>query len=72
MINLLGEKGFEGLAEYEGIEEIMKHKGVHVHLYGKKFTKPYRKMGHVTIIDENREAAISTARLVQKTLKVKV
>ena len=72
MINLLGEKGFEGLAEYEGIEEILKHKGVHVHLYGKKFTKPYRKMGHVTIIDENREAAISTARLVQKTLKVKV
>jgi 5-(carboxyamino)imidazole ribonucleotide synthase len=72
MINLLGEKGFEGLAEYEGIEEILKHKGVHVHLYGKKFTKPYRKMGHVTIVDENREAAISTARLVQNMLKVKV
>ncbi|MBC8051828.1 MAG: 5-(carboxyamino)imidazole ribonucleotide synthase [Sphingobacteriaceae bacterium] len=72
MINLLGEKGFEGLAEYEGIEKIMKEPGVYVHLYGKKFTKPFRKMGHVTIIDDNREEAIAKARLVQKTIKVKV
>jgi 5-(carboxyamino)imidazole ribonucleotide synthase len=72
MINLLGEKGFEGLAEYEGIEDILKERGVYVHLYGKKFTKPYRKMGHVTIVDDNREEAIAKARLVQKTIKVKV
>lgn len=72
MINLLGEQGFEGLAEYEGIEDILKQKGVYVHLYGKKFTKPYRKMGHVTIVDENREEAIAKARSVQKTIKVKV
>jgi len=72
MINLLGEKGFEGLADYEGMNEILKHDGVYVHLYGKKFTKPFRKMGHVTIVSENREEAISKARFVQKTLKVKV
>lgn len=72
MINLLGEQGFEGLAEYEGIEDILKQKGVYVHLYGKKFTKPYRKMGHVTIVDENRDEAIAKARSVQKTIKVKV
>ncbi|MEJ6980314.1 5-(carboxyamino)imidazole ribonucleotide synthase [Pedobacter sp. P351] len=72
MINLLGEKGYEGLAEYEGIEEILKQQGVYIHLYGKKFTKPFRKMGHVTIIDNDREAAIAKARLVQDTIKVKV
>ncbi|MBC7914213.1 MAG: 5-(carboxyamino)imidazole ribonucleotide synthase [Pyrinomonadaceae bacterium] len=72
MINLLGEKGFEGLAEYEGIEDILKQPQVYVHLYGKKFTKPYRKMGHVTIVDNNREEAIAKAKLVQQTIKVKV
>ena len=72
MINLLGEKGHEGSANYEGIKEVMKLEGVYIHLYGKKITKPFRKMGHVTIIDEDREKAIEKARFVQKTLKVKV
>ncbi len=72
MINLLGEKGYEGLADYEGMNDILRLNGVYVHLYGKKFTKPFRKMGHVTIVDENREEAIAKARLVQNTLKVKV
>lgn len=72
MINLLGEKGFEGLAEYEGIEDILKQPRVYVHLYGKKFTKPYRKMGHVTILNDNREEAIAKAIMVKKTIKVKV
>lgn len=72
MINLLGEKGYEGLAEYEGIEDVMKQTGVYIHLYGKKFTKPFRKMGHVTIIDPDREDAIAKAKLVQKTIKVKI
>jgi len=71
MINLLGEKGYEGLAEYEGIESILKQHQVYVHLYGKKYTKPYRKMGHITIVDDNREVAIEKARLVQQTIKVK-
>lgn len=71
MINLLGEKGFEGPAVYEGLNEIMDIDGVYIHLYGKKITKPFRKMGHVTILDDNRDKAIEKARLVQKTIKVK-
>lgn len=51
MVNLLGEPGFTGSARYEGLEAVMKTEGVHVHLYGKKTTKPFRKMGHVTIVD---------------------
>ena len=72
MINLLGEKGYEGLADYEGIEEVMRIPGVYIHLYGKKVTKPYRKMGHVTVIDDDREKAIEKARAVQQLIKVKV
>ena len=72
MINLLGEKGFEGLAEYDGLNEILKIDGVYVHLYGKKITKPFRKMGHVTILDDDRQMAIDKAKFVQKTIKVKV
>jgi len=72
MINLLGEPGFEGLAEYEGLVDVLKLDGVYVHLYGKKITKPFRKMGHVTIVDADREKAIEKARFVQQTLKVKV
>ena len=71
MVNVLGEAGFEGPAQYEGLAEILKMSGVYVHLYGKKFTKPFRKMGHVTILDEEREAAIAKARKIQQLLKVK-
>ncbi|MBE8713239.1 5-(carboxyamino)imidazole ribonucleotide synthase [Sphingobacterium hungaricum] len=71
MINLLGEDGFEGLAKYEGVEEILSIDGVYVHLYGKKYTKPFRKMGHICIINENRELAITNARKVQEIIKVK-
>ncbi len=70
MINLLGEPGHEGPAIYQGIEKILKCPGVYVHLYGKALTKPFRKMGHVTIVDADREKAIETARFVQRTLKV--
>ncbi len=70
MINLLGEPDYTGLAIYKGIEEAMKIDGVFIHLYGKKYTKPFRKMGHVTIINENREEAIRIARQIQNTIKV--
>ncbi|SFH03092.1 5-(carboxyamino)imidazole ribonucleotide synthase [Pedobacter insulae] len=70
MINLLGEKGHDGLARYENLEKVMGIDGVYIHLYGKKYTKPFRKMGHVTIVDQNREKAIEKARYVQHTLKV--
>ncbi len=70
MVNVLGEAGFEGPAVYQGIEKILKCPGVYVHLYGKALTKPFRKMGHVTIVDNDREKAIEKARFVQQTLKV--
>ncbi|RYD74761.1 MAG: 5-(carboxyamino)imidazole ribonucleotide synthase, partial [Sphingobacteriales bacterium] len=70
MINLLGEKGAEGVARYENLEKILAIDGVFVHLYGKKYTKPFRKMGHVTVVDIDREKAIEKARYVQNTLRV--
>jgi len=70
MINLLGEKGHEGVAKYQGMEKVMAIEGVYIHLYGKKYTKPFRKMGHITIIDQNREAAIEKANFIKETLKV--
>lgn len=71
MINLLGEKGFEGPADYQGLNDVLKVEGIYVHLYGKKLTKPFRKMGHVTIIDDDRTKAIEKAKFVQSTIKVK-
>ena len=70
MINILGEPGYEGPAIYKGIEKVLECAGVYIHLYGKALTKPFRKMGHVTIVDTDREKAIEKARFVQKTLKV--
>ena len=71
MVNLLGEDGFTGNARYEGMETCMAMKGVYVHLYGKKLTKPFRKMGHVTITDDSIESLKVKARKVKETLKVK-
>jgi 5-(carboxyamino)imidazole ribonucleotide synthase len=70
MVNVLGEAGYEGPAVYQGIEKILNQPGVYIHLYGKAITKPFRKMGHVTIVDTDREKAIEKARFVQDTLKV--
>lgn len=70
MVNLLGEKGFTGEANYKGINEVLQLSGSHVHLYGKKITKPFRKMGHVTITDANKTEAIRKAKFVKENLKV--
>lgn len=70
MINLLGEKNHHGVAKYQGLEKIMAIDGVYVHLYGKKYTKPFRKMGHVTVVDQNRDGAIEKANYIKNTLKV--
>lgn len=70
MVNLLGEEGYAGEALYQGFEEIAKLSGVHVHLYGKRLTKPFRKMGHVTIVDINIERLKETTQRVKQTLKV--
>ena len=71
MVNLLGEDGFTGPARYEGLEEVIALKGVYVHLYGKAITKPFRKMGHVTITGNNKESLAEKAKFVKETLKVK-
>jgi 5-(carboxyamino)imidazole ribonucleotide synthase len=70
MVNLLGEDGFTGIAKYDGLEPVLKMAGVHVHLYGKKSTKPFRKMGHVTIVDSDMESLKKKANFVKQTLKV--
>jgi 5-(carboxyamino)imidazole ribonucleotide synthase len=70
MVNLLGEPGFTGIARYEGFEEIASIAGVHIHLYGKKITKPFRKMGHVTILDPDLENLKKKVTFVKNTLKV--
>ncbi len=71
MINLLGEPGYEGVAKYENLEKVISQEGVSVHLYGKQSTKPFRKMGHVTIYGPNLDELKSTGRMVAKELKIK-
>lgn len=70
MVNLLGDFGHEGNAIYQGLEDILKFSGVYVHLYGKAITKPFRKMGHATIVDDDILKAKQKARLVKNTLKI--
>lgn len=71
MVNLLGEEGSSGEALYEGMGDCMDMPGVYIHLYGKKITKPFRKMGHITITASNVDVLKERARKVKKTLKVK-
>jgi 5-(carboxyamino)imidazole ribonucleotide synthase len=71
MINLLGEPGYSGPAVYEGINLVLALPGTSIHLYGKALTKPFRKMGHVTIVDHNRNSLMEKAKFVKHTLKVK-
>ncbi len=70
MVNLVGEEGHTGEVVYKNIENIMKMKGVTPHIYGKKQTRPFRKMGHVTIIHENIDEARKIAEEVKNTIKV--
>lgn len=71
MLNLLGEAGYEGPVYYEGFAECMAIDGVKIHLYGKKSTRPSRKMGHVTILADTVEDAFEKADTVKSKLKVK-
>jgi len=70
MVNLLGEEGFSGQAKYNGLEAVLQLSGVYVHLYGKKITKPFRKMGHVTIVDADINSLKKKAKFVKQTLKI--
>lgn len=71
MVNLLGEDGYTGEAIVEGLDEALSEKGIYIHLYGKKITKPFRKMGHVTILEEDMETLKSKAKRFKDSIKIK-
>lgn len=70
MVNLVGEEGFSGPVVYENIEKIMAIDGVTPHIYGKRETRPFRKMGHVTIVNENMVEARRIAEEVKNSIRV--
>ena len=70
MVNLVGSENHEGEVQYENIEEIMKLDGVTPHIYGKKITRPFRKMGHVTIVNKDISEARKIAEKVKNSIKV--
>ncbi len=70
IVNLLGAEGFSGEAVYEGLDEILKIDNVFVHIYGKKETRPGRKMGHITILSKEKQELIHQANRIKQTVKV--
>lgn len=70
MVNLVGAEGFSGDVVYENIEQILQLDGVIPHIYGKKQTRPFRKMGHVTIVDKDVNQARKKAEQVKKLIRV--
>ena len=71
MINLLGAPDFSGPYFLDGYDEILKLPGVYVHLYGKKESKPMRKLGHITILGETVKAARKKAKWVQSHCSIR-
>jgi 5-(carboxyamino)imidazole ribonucleotide synthase len=70
MVNIIGEPGYAGKTNYIGIEECLKIDGVHLHLYGKLETRPFRKMGHINIADKDREKVLENIEKIKSTLRV--
>jgi len=70
IVNLLGAEGHQGEAYYEGLLEIMQLENVFVHIYGKKETRPGRKMGHITILSKEKQELIHQANRIKQTVKV--
>jgi 5-(carboxyamino)imidazole ribonucleotide synthase len=71
MLNLLGEPGYDGPVKYIGLTESLAIEGVKIHLYGKKITRGFRKMGHVTIIAPTLEEAIEKSEIIKKLIHVR-
>ncbi len=69
-LNILGEKDAFGEPIYQGLSDVMKIDGVYVHIYGKRKVKPLRKMGHITVIDFDRNRLVEKVHYIKKTLKV--
>jgi 5-(carboxyamino)imidazole ribonucleotide synthase len=70
IVNLIGEENHKGNAKYDGIENVLEIENVFVHIYGKRETRPGRKMGHITILSNERQELIHTANKIKHTLKV--
>ena len=70
IVNLLGAEGHSGEATYEGLNEILQIENVFVHIYGKKQTRPGRKMGHITILSKEKQELIHQANRIKQTVKV--
>jgi 5-(carboxyamino)imidazole ribonucleotide synthase len=70
IVNLVGEENFSGEAVYKGLNEVLAMDNVFVHIYGKKETRPGRKMGHVTILSNERQELLHKANQVKHALKV--
>ncbi|OXA83625.1 5-(carboxyamino)imidazole ribonucleotide synthase [Flavobacterium columnare NBRC 100251 = ATCC 23463] len=70
MVNLVGEEGYSGQVIYKNIGQIMAIEGVTPHIYGKRETRPFRKMGHVTIVNENMSEARRIAEEVKNNIRV--
>jgi 5-(carboxyamino)imidazole ribonucleotide synthase len=70
IVNILGADGYSGDAVYEGLEEVLEIPDAFVHLYGKKQTKPGRKMGHVTIVSKEKQELLHQVKRIKSTLKV--
>ena len=70
MINIIGSKGYTGAAKYSGLDEILKIDNAFVHIYGKAQTKPGRKMGHITIMSNEKQDLIHKANKIKQTLTV--
>lgn len=68
MVNILGAEGFNGDVKYEGLDEVLKIDNAFVHLYGKKQTKPGRKMGHVTLISREKQDLLYKSNKIKRTL----
>lgn len=70
LVNLIGEENQKGIAKYVGLEEVLSMENVAVHIYGKQETKPGRKMGHVTILSNERQQLIHLSNKIRQILKV--
>ncbi|HEV8282690.1 MAG TPA: 5-(carboxyamino)imidazole ribonucleotide synthase [Chitinophagaceae bacterium] len=71
MINILGAEGYNGEVKYEGLDEVLQMENAFVHLYGKKQTKPGRKMGHVTVMNREKQDLLFKSKKVKRTLIAK-
>jgi 5-(carboxyamino)imidazole ribonucleotide synthase len=69
VVNILGEENEKGNPYYKGFKEVLEISGVNIHIYGKDIVKPYRKMGHLTIVDRDIEKAIEKSERAKKILK---